>query len=87
LLLLEDAKLQFSKVSEQPSAAVVASRWRGAEKGKGSHWLAELAGGSFALLWKVKGKWRLVEGSRDDVLASVPDSHFEAATRALSASR
>lgn len=82
-ILLEDAKLQFSEVSVKPSAAVVASRWRGAEKGKGSHWLVELSNRNFALLWKVKGKWRLVEGGRDEVLASVPDAHFKAATQAL----
>ncbi|MBM4778153.1 MAG: hypothetical protein GQE15_10680 [Archangiaceae bacterium] len=83
LILLEDAKLRFGEVSAKPSAAVVASRWRGAEKGKGSHWVVELTNGNFALLWKVKGKWRLVEGGRDEVLASVPDAHFKAATQAL----
>lgn len=83
LILLEDAKLRFREVSVKPSAAVVASRWRGAEKGKGSHWLVELANQNFALLWKVKGKWRLVEGGKDEVLASVPDAHFKAATQAL----
>lgn len=83
LILLEDAKLKLGDVSVKPSAAMVASRWRGAEKGKGSHWLVELANGNFALLWKVKGKWRLVEGGRDEVLASVPDAHFKAATQAL----
>ena len=83
LILLEDAKRQLGEVSVKPSAPVVASRWRGAEKGKGSHWLVELSNGSFALLWKVKGKWRLVEGERDEVLASVSDAHFKAATQAL----
>ncbi|MBL8937603.1 MAG: hypothetical protein JNM69_23780 [Archangium sp.] len=83
LILLEDAKLRLGEVSVKPSAAVVACRWRGAEKGKGSHWLVELASGNFALLWKVKGKWRLVEGGRDEVLASVADAHFKAATQAL----
>ncbi|MFT3710840.1 MAG: hypothetical protein QM817_24715 [Archangium sp.] len=83
LILREDARLQFEKVAVKPSSPVVASRWRGAEKGKGSHWIAELQNGSLALLWKVKGKWRLVEGSRDDVLACVSDSHLRAATDAL----
>ena len=86
LILLEDAKLQFSKVSEKPSAELVASCWRGAEKGKGSHWLVKLANGRFALLWKVKGKWRLVEGSREDAIASVPDAHLKDAVAAMAAS-
>lgn len=83
LILLEDAKRQFGEVTVKPSAAVVATRWRGAEKGKSSHWLVELSNGTFALLWKVKGKWRLVEGARNEVLASVADAHFKAATQAL----
>lgn len=83
LIQLEDAKLQFSKVSVQPSSALVAARWRGAEKGKGSHWLVELANGRFAFLWKVRGMWRLVEGTRDDAIASVPDAHLADAVKAL----
>lgn len=83
LIQLEDAKLQFRKVSEKASAPIVSGLWRGAEKGKSSHWLVKLANGRFALLWKVKGKWRLVEGTRDDALASVPDSHLKDAVNAL----
>ncbi len=83
LIQLEDAKLQFSKVSEKPSAPLLAARWRGAEKGKSTHWLVELSNGHFALLWKVKGKWRLVEGSREDALACVPDAQLKAAVNAL----
>jgi hypothetical protein len=83
LIQLHDAKLQFSKVSEQPSSPVVAGLWRGAEKGKSSHWLVKLANGRYALLWKVKGKWRLVEGSKEDALASVPDAHLKEAVGAL----
>lgn len=85
LILLEDARLQFSKVSEQPSAEVVASCWRGAEKGKSSHWLVKLANGRYALLWKVKGKWRVVEGTREDAIASVPDAQLKDAVAAMAA--
>lgn len=84
LIQLEDAKLQFSKVSERPSSPLVAVPWRGADAGKTSHWLVELANGHHALLWKVKGKWRLVEGSREDALASVPDAKLKGAVDALS---
>ena len=85
LIQLHDAKLQLSKVSEKPSAPVVAGLWRGAEKGKSTHWLVKLDNGRYALLWKVKGKWRLVEGSKEDALASVPDAHLKEAVNALAA--
>jgi hypothetical protein len=84
LIQLEDAKLQFSKVTEKASAPIVSALWRGAEKGKSSHWLVKLENGRYALLWKVKGKWRLIEGTKDDALASVPDGHLKDAVNALS---
>lgn len=82
-ILLESAKVQLGDVKEQPSSAPVACRWRGAEGGKVIAFLVELADGHFALVWKLKGTWRLVEGERDAVLATVPDAHFASATRAL----
>lgn len=83
LIQLEDARLQFRKVSVRPSAPVVAARWRGAERGKSSHWVTELDNGTWALLFKAKGQWRLVEGPRDEVLASVPDLHLALALKAV----
>lgn len=74
-------------MSEQASAPVVAGLWRGAERGKATHWLVKLANGRYALLWKVRGKWRLVEGTREDTLASVSDEHMKDAVDALSSSR
>ncbi|MFO0598080.1 MAG: hypothetical protein U0228_22450 [Myxococcaceae bacterium] len=83
LLLTEDARLQLEKVAQKPSAPLKAGRWRGAEKGKTALWLVELEGGRFALLWKLKGQWRFVEGAKEDVLASVPDAHMASAVEAL----
>ncbi|MBL8912120.1 MAG: hypothetical protein JNM17_15600 [Archangium sp.] len=83
VLLREDARTQLEKVSAKPSSPVKRSRWRGAAKGKPSHWLVELENGRFALLWKAKGKWRLVEGAQEDVLACVTDGELRAATEAL----
>ena len=56
---------------------------RGASEGKVCLILAELAGDTFGLLFKAKRRWRWVEGTRDDVLASVPDDFFERAVAAL----
>lgn len=83
VLLREDARTQFEKVAVKPSSPVKRTRWRGASKGKPSHWLVELESGGFALLWKAKGKWRVVEGARHDVLACVTDTELRAATEAL----
>lgn len=82
LILKEDALTQLTKMKQQPRSPVVAAAWRGVEKGKATHWLVQLEQG-FALWWKVRGQWRLVEGSREDVLASVPDAQMASATVAL----
>jgi hypothetical protein len=86
-IALEDARTQLEKVKHVPSAQVEEVLWRGAENGKSSHWLVRLASGRYALLWKAKGKWRLDEGGRDDMLATVSDSHAAAAMRAVLAGR
>jgi hypothetical protein len=83
VLLREDARCAFARCSVKPSSAVKHTWWRGAARGTVTHWLVELERGAFALVWKVKGRWRLVEGAREDVLACVSDSHLRAATEAL----
>jgi len=70
-----------------PSSPVAATLWRGHERGKVTHWLMRLESGDFALLAKLGSRWNLVEGTRDDVLATVGDAHFPAAVRAASATR
>jgi len=82
LILKEDALTQLTKMKQQPQSRVVAAAWRWAEKGKTAMWIVQLEEG-FALWWKVRGQWRLVEGPRDDVLASVPDAQMASAVAAL----
>ena len=45
-------------------------------------WLARLISGRHGLLWRCGPAWRWLEGERDEVLAHVPDEHFEAAANA-----
>ncbi len=55
--------------------------WRCADAtGNPGRWIARLTSGKYALLVKLGKRWQWVEGSRDDVLSSVPDSDFQAAT-------
>jgi len=68
----------------KPSAPVATTLWRGHDKGKVTHWLMRLDNGELALLAKLGPRWKVIEGKRDDVLASVGDAHFAAAVRAAS---
>lgn len=45
-------------------------------------WVAELEDGRFGLLSKQGSRWVWAEGEKKDVLASVPDAHFEKAVMA-----
>jgi hypothetical protein len=56
--------------------------WRGAdERGELGHVLVRTRDGGLAHLGKAARRWRWHTGSRDDVLATIPDAHFEEAAR------
>lgn len=57
----------------------------GAGDGAVATWLARLISGRHGLLWRCGPAWRWLEGERDEVLAHVPDEHFEAAANAACA--
>ena len=65
-----------------PTSPIVRAVHRGAEKGKIVLWLAELASGQLGLLSKQGVRWAWNEGDRDDILATIPDVHFERAVMA-----
>ena len=65
-----------------PSRPIVRAIHRAAEKGTVVLWLAELEGGQLGLLSKQGVRWTWTEGSRDEILAMVPDAHFERAVMA-----
>lgn len=65
------------------SADIKTTLWRGHKDDKVTHWLMRLANDSFALVFKEKTRWRLCEGSRDDVLAHINGEQLESAVRAL----
>ena len=68
-----------------PSRPIVRAIHRGAEKGNVVLWLAELEGGQLGLLSKQGVRWAWNEGSRDEILATIPDAHFERAVMAVKA--
>jgi hypothetical protein len=56
--------------------------WRGPDdKGNCGLWLVRVAAGKYALLSKQGKRWSWSEGTRDDVLSTVPDKFFADATR------
>ncbi len=65
-----------------PSRPIVRAIHRGVEKEKVVLWLAELEGGQHGLLSKQGVRWTWNEGSRDEILAMIPDAHFERAVMA-----
>lgn len=77
-----EALTQLREKNQKTSAKVAQALWRGHENNKVLCWLMRLDNKKLALLFKEKTRWRLVEGERDDVLATVPEAHFQAAVDA-----
>lgn len=82
--LVLDAQTALRDKSLATSAPVTKVLWRGEEDKKIRYILMRLEDDTLALLHKEKTRWRLVEGARDEVLATVTDKHFEAAVQAAS---
>jgi hypothetical protein len=62
---------------------IVATAWRARNGSKLSHAIVRLDGDRYGLLAKTKGRWTWVQGTRDDVLASVPDALMESAVASV----
>lgn len=77
-----EALTQLRARKQTPKGKVVATVWRGLTDDKVSHWLMRCTGDTLALLAKQGTRWHLIEGTKDDVLANVPDKLFEAAVHA-----
>jgi len=76
LILIEEmAAMMLEK--KQESRAIERVLWRGADaKGTPALWLARLETGRYGLLWKLGGRWTLSTGTRDEMLATIPDAHL-----------
>jgi len=77
---------QLRDKDQKTSSKVAKGIWRGHDDKKVLCWLMRLENKKLALLFKEKTRWRLMEGDKDDVLATVPETHFEAAVHAAAAS-
>ncbi|NTX37099.1 hypothetical protein HUA74_25325 [Myxococcus sp. CA051A] len=72
--------------ADTPPPELDAVLWRfDGGKGQARHFIARLRGGTLGLVTKLGARWAWVEGRRDEVLASVPDTLFEDATRTVMA--
>ena len=84
LMLYELASAFRERLHREPPPFAHVLFRAGDEKGKMSFWIARLASGTHGLLGRLgpgaRPRWAFVEGSRDEVLASVPDPLFAAAT-------
>lgn len=68
---------------KEPSRPITSTIHRGADKkGKPALWLARLEGGQLGLLAKQGRFWTWTEGGKEEILATVPDEHFENAVMA-----
>jgi len=75
-------RLEWNALRGEDGARATEFLWRGTDpKGKLAHVVVQLEDGSFGLLTKQASRWRWITGRREDVLASVPDAHFEPAVR------
>ena len=78
-----DVVNRVAKRKATPTAPIVRCVWRGDDGKAVRITIAELADGRFGLLAKMRGRYRWIEGSREEVAASVPDAWFPAAMAAL----
>jgi len=87
LLRLEcRAAIEVRLPAGTPVPEVAEVLWRCADGGRQArHFIARLGDGSLGLVTKLGRAWAWVRGGRDEVLASVPDAHFESAARAVMA--
>jgi hypothetical protein len=67
----------------RPSAPIVASLWHGRAGAKITHRVVVLEGGGHGMIAKTKGRWTWLEGTREDLLATVPDAMMELAVEAV----
>ena len=72
----------LAKRKEQPTVPIRHCVWRASDGKAVRLHLAELADGRFGLLCKLKGRYRWMEGERDEILASVPEEWFAGAVSA-----
>ncbi len=85
-LALEFAAWASAKGPLQAPPAIRRVLWRGAdEKGHPALWVVRLAEGGHGILSKVGRRWAWTQGTRDEVLASVPDAQFAAAVETTTA--
>jgi hypothetical protein len=77
-----DAVTMLQKQEIDPGAPIKAL-WRGTTGTKTTHWIVELSDGRYGLIAKARGRWTWFSGSRDDVMALVPEAQMKSAFLAV----
>ncbi|MBW2731781.1 MAG: hypothetical protein JRH20_05265 [Deltaproteobacteria bacterium] len=82
-LCTAEVKKHLKMRKQTPSMAVRRCIWRAGTTKKVCLWVAEMAEERWGMLYKPKRRWTWLEGTPDDVVASIPDDLFESAVPAL----
>jgi hypothetical protein len=83
-LLRHEFRAQSESRIEQPLPPTFDVLWRGeTPAGHPSGWLVRLGSDDYGLLINLKSRYRWAHGTREDVLAVVPDESFERACRVV----
>jgi hypothetical protein len=82
-IMITELEAQLAAMKTTPTAAPSKLVTRAGEAAPPAVALALLADGQHGLLVKLRGRWHWMEGTKDDMLASVPAEHFEAAVKNL----
>jgi len=79
VIVREELRVMLADRGHASAPDVEACLWRAATDRKVTHLLGRLASGELVLTFKVGTRWRVFTGPRDEVLATIPDEHFERA--------
>lgn len=82
-LLRLDTVNALARYKKKASAPIHRTLWRGMMGKRVVAWIAELRDDVYGLLCRLPLHYQWIEGSRDDVLATVPVDHFEQAVMAV----
>jgi hypothetical protein len=79
VIVREELRVMLAERGHAYAPDVEACLWRAASNRKVTHLLGRLASGELVLTFKIGTRWRVFTGPRDEVLATIPDEHFESA--------
>lgn len=79
----EELRTMLYERNDPNAPRVTAWLWRAAKARKVTHVIGQLEDDTYVLTFKVGPRWRVFTGPRDEILATVPDEHLDAAVAAV----